>query len=805
MRKSVMTVALVGIGLCAAFLIRGIMQQESGNSLSQLASAEAKPGPVVFTRQLQTVKPGEAIQLNGAGFTASTAAKLWRVVSPGAQDLPQAAWVGAAPPSLPDAPPSEAITLGRINYAHDVLHLALPAAKTKIGIYAVYTTGDGTNWSAKPFVFNHPQVYFLNYRNARPGAEVKAVGINLKSGDKPGYVYLYKKGSSPIPCKVVRATDNELGFMIPLAAAKGDYEVWVHNGSGGQYGFDHSTTITVAVDRLTLRTVYDVTQSPFNADKTGKSDAASAIQSAIQAAAANGKGGIVYFPAGSYMISGPLTYDSSLGDVTFRGEGGDKSVLSFDTAAGFKKEAMFSLRTPKQHANENKTVIEDLGFDTSYKRGTAIDLFGRNNVTVNRVRVKADNWQGSDDLYSGVLGIALGYSKENTISNSDIYANDGISVASAIDLRIFGNRIYSVYPRQNREPDNDAIRLYGSKRAAVYDNVIDRDALQNQNGKSYYYGRGVHIGGNRIYSALFGEENAAYNEDLYIGFNTIRRAGMPGANDGEIIVADGAHIPGGGKVFAVSSANADSLTTNAATGWAGATEGEKELRGTYVYIVGGKGVGQVRKIADYTTTTLTVAGDWDIAPDTTSRFIVTPTHARQIFADNTATDNQKYIGIYGEGFLNTIARNTIDAGTYDGTLGAGITFYPYVAMDMHNKYPVFYNEARDNRINKGMIYMPNEDYSGRNVTLDYPIARGNVIAGNTITNFPQAVSIGGADRPKAVWNIYNLVMNNVIGAGVKKGVVVSQLSDRTLLINPGSVTNKGTNTTSVSIGTAAKP
>jgi hypothetical protein len=57
----------------------------------------------------------------------------------------------------------------------------------------------------------------------------------------------------------------------------------------------------VAPSILATKT-FDVTKAPYSADNTGKTDATLAIQSAIDAAKANG-GGIVYLPAGTYQVN----------------------------------------------------------------------------------------------------------------------------------------------------------------------------------------------------------------------------------------------------------------------------------------------------------------------------------------------------------------------------------------------------------------------------------------------------------------------------------------------------------------------
>src|SRR5215468_10670620 len=62
----------------------------------------------------------------------------------------------------------------------------------------------------------------------------------------------------------------------------------------------------------------DVTRSPYNADKTGASDAQPAIQAAINAA---GAGAVVYLPAGIYRIDTTLTLGPGFSGKTLRGAG----------------------------------------------------------------------------------------------------------------------------------------------------------------------------------------------------------------------------------------------------------------------------------------------------------------------------------------------------------------------------------------------------------------------------------------------------------------------------------------------------
>jgi hypothetical protein len=70
----------------------------------------------------------------------------------------------------------------------------------------------------------------------------------------------------------------------------------------------------------------NVTSAPYLADPTGSADSTAAFRSAIAAAASAG-GGVVYIPAGTYVISSTLTCTAV--PVYFVGDGAWASVISF--------------------------------------------------------------------------------------------------------------------------------------------------------------------------------------------------------------------------------------------------------------------------------------------------------------------------------------------------------------------------------------------------------------------------------------------------------------------------------------------
>ncbi|MCZ7649486.1 MAG: glycoside hydrolase family 55 protein [Planctomycetota bacterium] len=74
----------------------------------------------------------------------------------------------------------------------------------------------------------------------------------------------------------------------------------------------------------------DVTKAPFNADNTGQADAQPAI---MQALAKAGENDVVYLPAGTYRVNGPVAVNKS--KLTIRGDGPGKTiVMAYNSGRG---------------------------------------------------------------------------------------------------------------------------------------------------------------------------------------------------------------------------------------------------------------------------------------------------------------------------------------------------------------------------------------------------------------------------------------------------------------------------------------
>jgi hypothetical protein len=86
--------------------------------------------------------------------------------------------------------------------------------------------------------------------------------------------------------------------------------------------------------------IYDVTKSPYSADKTGRTNSTTAIQAAINAAESAG-GGIVFFPAGTYSLQHQTGKAYALrvskSNIVLKGENSDTTKIFLNSSVSRSK------------------------------------------------------------------------------------------------------------------------------------------------------------------------------------------------------------------------------------------------------------------------------------------------------------------------------------------------------------------------------------------------------------------------------------------------------------------------------------
>ena len=180
-------------------------------------------------------------------------------------------------------------------------------------------------WSA-PLVLNAPQPWWCGPDVAAPGEHVRVFGKNLarRPDFARAFVYLSRAGQPGIWAEVTRAGKYSVRFRVPEKLAAGDYEVWLHAGNGGDFGWGGPVKLRVAAPG-------DQRRNPPALAPTS----ATAVQQALDAAASQG-GGTVQLTPGQFDLNTTLRIPAG---VTLAGGGRDATTLQLahDPTARFPR------------------------------------------------------------------------------------------------------------------------------------------------------------------------------------------------------------------------------------------------------------------------------------------------------------------------------------------------------------------------------------------------------------------------------------------------------------------------------------
>lgn len=210
----------------------------------------------------------------------------------------------------------------------------IPAA-FKPGIYA-YKIGDQKSIDPNRII-NLPEVWWFQgeqNKAASAGETIRIFGVSLDI-DNRAQVALVKDGqTTQLP--INSANQWAVSATIPEQTASGEYELFVHNGSGGKGCWVSGGNLRIADPAKWPDKVFNVLD--FGADASAsesmsygvalmpdKKDSTAAVKRALQAARENG-GGVVYFPTGQYLVTNMLEVPKY---TTIKGDGANSSAIEW--------------------------------------------------------------------------------------------------------------------------------------------------------------------------------------------------------------------------------------------------------------------------------------------------------------------------------------------------------------------------------------------------------------------------------------------------------------------------------------------
>jgi len=728
-------------------------------ALAGLSCAQAVP-PTIF-EALDPVRPDETLLLFGADVTPQATAEGLRL-----PDNP----VTIPPATLSVAPPGKPGKLEMLQ-ATDLSAKVLIPKSWKPGVYAVRVrNADGPG--AWQFA-NRPQLWWQMSGiggKATPGGELRVFGKNF---GKLSRLWLVDAAGKSRELPVTVARDYDVTATLPASLPAGAYRLWLHNGHGGEAGFGEPLTLEVAPANPWPRTVFNV--HDFGAKGDGSNDDTFALRRALEKAGAKG-GGLVYLPAGTYVVTGKLVVPEY---VTICGESADlvwiripAGTPEFD--ALFAGAGRFVIEQLSILDRASKRVVASPDISPTYAGAWAnwnVQDFGLGGITLCNLRVrhlrKPTATTGKPLL--GPTTIALN-GPACSIEQCDI-------VSSGMPLQLASSRGLRVRDSRLLIGAGGWIGIWGFESGLLEGNEVTAAALD----ASYVGIEGatdrVCIRANRWHDA-YGQ----YQEALT--FDTPYFASWIGTD------------------FQVKDAIVH-LGKRRSGVWPPVWPSEQPLAAV---ITAGRGLGQIIPVLDFTTDFATLAHPFAIAPDSTSTCVLIARKSRVLVVDNDFADASVAVQLYSQ------AQQFIIAGNRSARTGGAYAMACDNAGTQPERYSyAFFNQWLDNTFAEGAGndlgpfrtgFVGYAVERGNGVEKDSTPAIGNRFVGNQLTGGTQMGAIVFGNTPPAGRTPFgrdtifekNSISHQPIGIKVDSGHAATLLRDNHFDEVMDPVANSGSGT-----------
>lgn len=528
--------------------------------------------------------------------------------------------------------------------------LATIDAAEPYGMYLMWV--ENANGAGYPVRINAPLLTWVGPDHVTAGSEVNLYGQNLSRnhGTLESYVYIRPWGAGAdtrsVPMVVTRVNPYKVTFTLPKDVKAGaDYEVWVHNGHGGEYGWSGPMKLHVDVSNPyawngIVRNVKD-----FGAVGDGSADDSGAIQAAFDAAS---DGDRIFFPAGTYrLVAHDVVSDKKL---SFEGDGADGSVVITDST--------FS-QTQMLYIKGFPSRVQDMKFKTLKPDKQGLRILVRADVPARGPRARGLIIRNSafETAAFGGNSMAVGYGincigvehvDDLSVTDNEFTTQVAVNAYACDGMVIQNNTMHGNW-KVTHGNGNLLISFPANiKRADISGNFM----------QSVDHTGPVDDGDEIIVRAIvFQNWHGGRHDRLYIGDNTIDRAGSPWDNSGEIILFE---LPTSKTVYHPTAVSSNTLTLTG--NWK-----TNSLTEQTIAIIKNTGIGQFRRIVANNGNQITVDRPWDIPPDKTSVVSLNSSTDNAVIYNNNVTGIPNYfdqesatsgIQLYGAAFDNVVAHNT---------------------------------------------------------------------------------------------------------------------------------------------------
>jgi polygalacturonase len=660
-------------------------------------------GTPVIAEWTRTAKPGAVLALTGSrlsSFSGSNAGEdtEFQVFSQGA-----------------DGAVSGKTSLLKLDGLKAAVSLPenLPANQEYL-IWPVNSLGAGS-----PIAVNATEAWWIGPDAATRGDTVSVYGRNLAHLDArmTSNIYIQKTGARGVWAAVSAANPYKVDFTVPAGLADGIYDVWIHNGLGGHYGWSGPLALTINAGMPWTAQTFNVKQ--YGAQGDGVTDDEAAIEAAVQAAGQN-PWSTLYFPTGTYMVSRGFYLPSK---VRWLGDGATKTYLKAN--ADFVKPASYDSRRYcliYGMGGTNNVTIQGLTIDANGNMNgyltTPVYMRGNTDVRFLNATINAKGYNTAD--FHASYRVAFR-------NCAIIGGGNGIFFGSARQVSIDGCQVYGT------NDVNTMLTFWGA----------DSMSCTNTTGQDYDETQPDGFAQGRFF---YGSTQWGSNRNIYVGDCTTRslavRPSYSNQNSGEqLLWENGTHFSG-----VPTSATGNTVTFGNAAFFQdpGLTAGQYDA-----VIVNGMGLGQHRKIVGCSESTITVSPAWNVTPDNSSTVIIAGVVSHCAIYHNSLQGKSDYA-----------TRDTASAGVQ-----------PY-----GNSYDFVVDDNTISQVRNGVYMwgMAEDSLTPKSVTSVY----FNYVANNTVQNCVNGI-VGvseawegwpAADPPVGVSYLANTVVGNRItsmtGAGV---------------------------------------
>ncbi len=676
-------------------------------------STPAANAPVI-AEWTRIAKPDETVTFTGAKFTSRTG------VDAGTDTT---IWLYAW---TPDGGVMRQCKVWKL-YSDNIIMASIPE-DVPFGMYLVWAENEAG--TSAPVCINKTQTEWVGTLGpyAAPGQTKRIFGKNISTnhGTAASHVYIRPAaGGSFTECTWTQVEPVSVAFTVPSDTPAGSYKVYVHNGHGGQYGWSDALDLTVSPSWVRGAGELSVIPSGGNDTPT--------IQGAIDTVSGYTGGGTVRLTNGTFNCSGTLKMKDG---VRLIGAGRTQTTLLFSTSG-----AEFTFNQGANHV-----TVQDL----TIKAGPGINI-STHSEAVHGGAINSDltlkniDWLLSSDTVSS---IGMYYAVDRfEVDNCTFY---GVLAGDGRDWWIHNNTLYG-----GRGADDGCMALLQGTGNPHGRYVIENNAASTLNWPNNSGNRNYHEymteaqKDELVWCArfIFFQMGADSYENSYISHNTTQDVAIED-NKGETILF---HSSESYRYCQVASNSERTLTirtdgtfdgdpnfriydtapfTTVPNGWGWGSIIDNRA---YVIIVAGTGVGQIRKIASHTSTTITVDSDWRVQPAADSKIILDYINRNHIQYANVMNALpvgyvfKSHIASYGVnydgGSFGCVAE---DNTSYRTAYGDGIQGYMFA--------PSMWNEMRNGRainaLASGQTIAARAGYDSNNGDPNYVNCVGAVTLGN---------------------------------------------------------------------------